>query len=200
MVEPVHDLALAKHRAVGRVQVLGRLAAGHLTCPEAAHAAAGVRQREHEPRSRKPVHRARAGRAPKVPPARARPAVNPLPVAATHSRSHAPGAIPDPERLRAVSSVRPRSAQIRCGPASASAGLPQVAGVERRRRRPAAAAGDPAARATARLGRALLVLQLDAVAVGQPLDGGDEVEPLGLDHKPDVIAALSDSRSSGTPS
>src|SRR6185437_5061480 len=71
------------------------------------------------------------------------------------------------------------------------AGLPQVAGVEARRvlqqrQQPALLVA-----ALLRLGRRLLVGDLDAEAVTQPLHGGDEVEVLGvLDEADGVAAAL----------
>ena len=56
-VEAVEHLRLVEERAFGRVQVLRRLAAGHLAGAEAADPSADVGQREHEPPP-EPVDRA----------------------------------------------------------------------------------------------------------------------------------------------
>src|SRR5439155_2331239 len=68
-------------------------------------------------------------------------------------------------------------------------GVPQEAPVERRRRVQQLEQPVALGAAAVGLGRALLVLELDTVAVGQPLHRRREVERLGLGDEADRIAA-----------
>ena len=183
-VEAVDDRALAEHLSLRRVHVLrgNRIVVAEPPRPEAEHAAPGVGQRKDEPAGEVVVPAA-------VDEAGCDELVLRVALAAGLLRQHgAAGRQAEPELpadlllQAALGQVRPhRLARVR---------LPEVALVEARRLLEEGEEPFPTGPAGLVLRRRLLVLERDPVAVGEPLDGLDEVEPLRLLHERDQVAAL----------
>ncbi len=177
--------SLWKSRPSGEFRYFGWLAARHLTGAEPPHPPADVGQREHQAAA-EPVDRPAAAtpREPRL-----------AELGGGEALGERSGAHPVPRRRREPEAVvaggrlgDPPLLEIR--PRGRGLGrLPQIPGVEAGRI--VQQAQEPALFGTAALvgGRRLLVLEPDAVAVGQRLDRRGEVEVLGLAHERDVVAA-----------
>ena len=169
---------------LGRVHVLGRdrVALGEPPRAEAEHAPAAVGQWEDEPPGEvvvaAPVDEARRDEL----------LLRVAALARLGRELPRPGREAEAELL-ADRFVEPALLQVGAN-GGGSCPFPEISLVEDRRRfehREVPIAALPPRRG---LGRGLLVLELDAGAVAEPLDRLDEVEPLALLHERDQVAAL----------
>jgi hypothetical protein len=184
-VEAVHHLGLLEELALGRVQVLRRLAAGHLAGAEPPYPAAYVGEREHQPAAKaidrpapSPPREAGLSELRRREPLGERGRAHPVP----RRRRE-----PEPEVVSRLIGD-PALGEIRPGRLGLG-GIPQVAAVELRGVVEQPEEPRPLGAAAVVLGRGLLVLEPDAVAVGERLDSPREVEVLGLADERDVVAA-----------
>ena len=183
-VEPVDDRPLAEELALGRVDVLrrNRVVVVQPARAEADDPSTRVGEREDEP-AREVV----------VPASVHEPGGDELLLGVAlrvglRGEDGAARREPEPE-LAADLLAEPALGEVRAH-RRARVGLPQVADVERRRlleEREQALA--PLADGLDLRGD-LLVLERDAIAVGQPFDRPDEVEPFGLADERDQVATL----------
>src|SRR5262249_34510765 len=180
MVEPVEDVLLAEHGPVRRVQVLGRTAARHLPGAEPAYAAARVGQGKHEAVAESVTATRREARLVELAGGEG----------ARQSRTaHPVGSCGRKAQAEAISRFAPDATLLEIRACGACFGrLPQISLIE-------ACRGVQQAEKPVLLGpppillrRALVVLERDPIAVGQPFHGGRELQGLGLLHEADSVA------------
>jgi hypothetical protein len=183
-VEPVDDPALPEELAFGRVDVLGldRVVVVQAARAEAQHPAARVREREDEP-AREVV----------VPAAVDETSGDELVLrVALLARLHGEPIAARREAEAEVAADLLGEAALREITAHGLAGgrVPEVAAVEAGRVLEERLETVAALALCLLRGRRLLVLELRPRPVGEPLDGLREIEPLGLAHERDEVAAL----------
>ena len=183
-VEPVHERALAEELALGRVHVLrrDRVVVAQPARTEAEHAAAPVGERKDE------ATRVVVVAAPVHEPGRDELLLGIALLASLLGEHDAARRKAEPELLAHLLR-QPALAEVGAH-RLAGGGLPERSPVVRRRlfekREEPLLALPP----RFHLGRGLLVLERDAVAVGQPLDRAHEVEALGLADERDEVSPL----------
>jgi hypothetical protein len=186
-VDPEQLAALGEHLALARVDVLRPLAVAHRARPEAAHAPAAVGEREHDLAAEDVVDAALA-------PARRQPGREHLLVAVARAPRGVEHRVPRARRVADAELAQRALGQPAAEQVLARAGrlarLPQHAHVvgrgplEQR---------EQARLAVAPLGRPRVLrlgLELDPRPLGERLERGLEVEPLGLHHELEDVAAL----------